>query len=84
MVFIDEIDSLLTTRKENELEVLLSTSFVMLMVCPSILHSQGTRRLKTEFLLQMDGVMASMSESDLPRVLLLGIQQWKVQAVNAL
>lgn len=48
IIFIDEIDSLLTERKENEHE--------------------ATRRLKTEFLVQFDGVASEQGK----RVLVMG------------
>eukprot|EP00388_Colpodella_angusta_P023252 GDKJ01059363.1.p1 GENE.GDKJ01059363.1~~GDKJ01059363.1.p1 ORF type:complete len:364 (-),score=36.24 GDKJ01059363.1:75-1145(-) len=48
VVFIDEIDSLLSARSEGEMEV--------------------TRRVKTEFLVQMDGVGTDRSD----RILLIG------------
>ena len=48
MIFIDEIDSLLSQRTEGDFE--------------------ASRRVKTEFLVQMDGVACSQEE----RILLVG------------
>jgi SpoVK/Ycf46/Vps4 family AAA+-type ATPase len=48
VVFIDEIDSLLSSRSENE--------------------NEGSRRIKTEFLVQLDGA-SSLGEE---RVLVVG------------
>jgi len=48
IIFIDEIDSFLTERKENE--------------------NDGTRRLKTEFMLQFDGMVSEQDE----KLLVLG------------
>ncbi len=48
MIFIDEIDSLLTARSDNE--------------------NEATRRIKTEFLVQLDGVANGAEE----RLLLVG------------
>lgn len=50
IIFIDEIDSLLTERKDNEHE--------------------ATRRLKTEFLVQFDGVVSAQTQGK--RILVMG------------
>jgi len=55
IIFIDEIDSLLTSRNENEHEGKLESY-------------TATRRLKTEFLVQLDG--ASTKQDD--KILVIG------------
>lgn len=55
IIFIDEIDSLLTSRNENEHE-------------GTTLFNAATRRLKTEFLIQLDG--ASTNPDD--KILVIG------------
>ncbi|KAI0985519.1 hypothetical protein GJ496_002964 [Pomphorhynchus laevis] len=52
VIFVDEIDSLLTRRRESE--------------------NEATRRIKTEFLVQMDGICTKSSDQPCNRVLLVG------------